>query len=334
MAKTTVASNDALVRKAVNEQLYRDHAIESFFMGNLMGESTDSVIQVENKLTKDKGDAVSFGLRVRLTGEGRTSGQTMEDNEESLTTHNFTVTLEQYKNAVRDSGPLDRKRPVWDVDAEGKSALVTWGAEKIDKLIFASLQASPTKTFRPNSRATKAALTATDLITPLDIARMRSWAVTGGARAQTPFRKVKVNGGKYFVLVVHPDVMYDLFRNSEFTQTMREADLRGIKENGLFNAAKAVWQDVIIMESEHVTIGADAGGAAVPYADCMFLGAQAGVWAWGQKPEITSKEFDYDDEHGHKWSIIAAAGKSKFNNLDYGVAAFQTARTNVSGATN
>jgi len=39
--------------------------------------------------------------------------------------------------------------------------------------------------------------------------------------------------------------------------------------------------------------------------------------------------FDYDNEQGYAWGMIAAAGKPKFNSKDYGVIGVYTARTGV-----
>jgi hypothetical protein len=76
------------------------------------------------------------------------------------------------------------------------------------------------------------------------ISWIKTWAKTGNNRAQTPFRPVKIDGKDYYVLIVHPDCMYDLKTLSAWQQAMREAEVRG-KENPLFTNASAVWNGVI-----------------------------------------------------------------------------------------
>jgi hypothetical protein len=51
-----------------------------------MSEGTNSIVHVKNDLTKSKGDRITYGIRMRLSGAGVTSGQTLEGNEESLVT--------------------------------------------------------------------------------------------------------------------------------------------------------------------------------------------------------------------------------------------------------
>ncbi len=71
-------------------------------------------------------------------------------------------------------------------------------------------------------------------------------------------------------------------------------------------------------------------------AKCLFLGAQALVWAEGgvdeSRPQVIEEKFDYQEQRGFAWKIVGRAGKPKFNSLDYAVIAIEVARTNVSGS--
>lgn len=329
MAKTTVLTGNNLTQKLWEEDLFRDTEKESYFMPRFAGGS-DKIIHVNTKLEKKQGDTVTFGIRMRLSGNGVTSNQTLEGNEEKLTTHDFSVSLEEYAHAVRDAGPLDRQRPIYDMDAESRDALKVWGAEKIDSLIFTALAASPTKTFYGGSATTDNTLTANDKLTPAIISKVRAWAKTGGAttsgRAQTPIRPVRVDGREYFVLLVHPYVMYDLKRDSEFAQALREAEVRG-PSNPLFHGAAAIWDNVVVHEHENITWTTNSG--AVNFSKCLFMGAQAGVWAWGTRPKTVAAEFDYGREHGFSYQMIAKAGKPVFNSKDYAVVGVNVANTNI-----
>lgn len=330
MAKTAFATGNALTKKAWDEKLFRDTAKESYF-SRFMGSTADSIIQVNEELVGKAGDNVTFGIRMRLSGSGVTSGMALEGNEESLTTHSFSVSLEEYAHAVRDRGPLDRQRVMFSIDEESVASLKTWGAEKIDSLCFSAIGASPTKIFYGGSATSTATLTASDKITPQLISKAKTWALTGGNRGQTPLRGIRINGKNYFVLLVHPDVMYDLKQDSTFAQARREALERG-KDNPIFSGAEAVWDGVIIHEHENITLATTWGSGAVSGAQCMLLGAQAGVWAWGKRPKVVAEEFDYGREHGYAWSLIAKAGKPVFNSKDYGSVGFYVARTKISDA--
>jgi len=87
MANTAFATGDALTKKVWSAKLFKEAMREMFFT-KFMGESSDSVIQVKTDLKKEKGDRITVGLRMRLTGAGQTSsttGITLEGNEEALT---------------------------------------------------------------------------------------------------------------------------------------------------------------------------------------------------------------------------------------------------------
>jgi len=347
MAKTAFLTTDALTRKiwlANNEQLFRDAMKESYFFPKFASDSKNSIVYVKNELTKEKGDNITFGIRMRLLGTGVTSGTALEGKEESLTTFNYNVSLEEFAHAVRDAGPLDRQRSPFDVDMESIDALRDWMSEKIDLELFNALQATgnePTTVFYNNNgvptkstsfSTVKADLNATqDLIVPSVISAMKTWALTGGNRTQTPLRPIMVNGRPHYVLLCHPDVIYDLKQDSTYNQAYREAGIRG-DENPIFSGAVGIWDGVVVHEHENVQIGTDAGAGSVPFAHNHFFGAQALCWAWGQRTELVAEEFDYEREHGFAISMISSSGKPKFNSKDYGVIGFLSARTQISDA--
>lgn len=340
MGKTAFATSDALTKKAWEEKLFRDTVKMSYF-SKFMGSSSDGMVQVNEKLSKDKGDNITFGIRMRLQGAGVNSGQALEGNEEKLQTYSFNVSLEEYAHAVRDRGPLDRQRAMFSIDEESQDALKGWGAEKIDSLCFTTLFASASKIFYRDQAAgaisstataatAKSALGANSLITPALISAVKAWANTGGNRAQTPLRPIRINGKNYFVLLIHPDAMYDIKNNSDFAQARREALQRG-NDNPIFSGSEAIWDGVVIHEHENCPIATDGGSGAVAWTKGALLGAQALVWAWGKRPNVVAKEFDYGREHGYAWSMISAAGKPSFNSKDYGSVQLYLARTNIAG---
>jgi len=362
MAQTTIATTSALRKQAWEEQLFRDTIKESYFGMRLVGDATsklnkgskfesssNDIIHVKTNLeavgkTKTrKGDKVTFGLVPRIdagTYTGVTSGQTLKGKEVSLSAYSFDLELARYRQAVSAGTPLDWHRASFSVPEEARTALVNWGAEKVDKLCFAALDTSPTVNFYKTSgtltkTATYAtatgAVTSTDKLSPAMVSAIKTWAKTGGARSQIPIRPVKINGQDFFVLLVHPDVTYDWKNDSTIFQAMREAEVRG-NENPIFKGAKYIWDGVVIHESENITIGTDAGtGSDVPYAKCHLLGAQALCWAWGERPSIVEDTEDYGEELFYAWRMTAAVEKAVFNSLDFGAVCVVVARTNISG---
>lgn len=349
MAKTYFSTSNDLTKKIFSESLYRDAKKESYF-SKFVSSSADNIVHERTELSKDKGDEVVIGLRVRLTGTGVEEGTQLEGNEEALSTHAMRVVLKQYRHAVRDSGEMTRRRPAFDISEESVMALKDWMSEKVDQLHFDALgvgagstaSENPTKLFYKTSAGVlstgtfataKSALTVADSKLSLNmISFLKTYALTGGARSQIPLRPVKIDGKPYFVLLTHPDAVYDLRADASFQQAMREAEVRG-KENPLFSGAVAIWNGVVVHEHESVVIGTDAGSTTnVPFAKAALLGAQSLCLAYGKRPELVQDQFDYFDQIGHAMSVIMGVKKSKFDSKDYGSVGVLLSRTNVSGA--
>lgn len=339
MGKTAFATDNALTKKLWDEKLFRDAVKESYF-SRFMGQGSDSIVQVKDALTKSKGDTVYFGIRMRLSGTGVTDGQVLEGAEEKLTTYDDSVTLHQYRHAVRDDGALSRQRAMFDIDVESVQALSDWGSEKIDSLAFDAILDSPTRIFYKTSSGStstttastaKSALTAADgKITPAFVSYIKAYAKTGGNRTIVPIRPVKVDGKSYYVLLVHPDAVYDWKNDPTVQQFLREAEMRG-PTNPLFTGAVAIYDGVVIHEHENIPIADDAGsGGNVSWSKGVFMGAQSLVWAWGQRVATVQKKFDYDNEWAHAWGIICGTNKPVFNSLDYGSLGVYVARTDIS----
>jgi N4-gp56 family major capsid protein len=338
--KTTFATNNPLTKKLWDEDLFRDVEIESYFMSRMQSEGENNIVQVQTDLTKSKGDQITFGLVPNLTGDGVTSGTPLEGNEEGLNSYDYSIVLEQYRHGTRTKGKLDVQRAMFSIPAVSREKLKIWGAEKIDKLFAAALVASFTKVIYRDGVAgvlsgtstastAKAALTAANSkVTPEMISALRVWAKTGGNAATYRIRPVKADGMDTYILLLHPAALYDLRINPTFAQAIKDAQERG-KSNPLFKSAVAVWDNVVIHESERITLFTDGGGAAVTGCFGALMGAQALAWAWGERPNTVQKDFDYENETGWAWQMMAKAGKPKFNSKDYAVVGVCVACSNV-----
>jgi N4-gp56 family major capsid protein len=340
MAKTSVATGASDVKLAYEEKMFREMEKEAYFK-RFMGTDERSIVQVKTQLEKAAGDTIRFHLIRKLKGPGITgaSGQAMEGNEEKLTTTYMDLVIDEVVNAVRDDGKMSRKRAFWDIVAEHEKALKVWGSEKMDQMCFDALYATaPTKIFYGGSVPTSiATLTATDKLTVDKLSKIKPWLKTGGNRAQNPLLPVRVDGKDYYLVLTHPDALYDLRQDSVWQQACREAEVRG-KENPLFNGATAVWDGFIVHEHENIIIGNDGGSGAISYAKGLILGAQALCWGWGQRPELISEDFDYKRQKGLAFDFIAGVKKPKFivplggSATDQGVVGLYTARTKISDA--
>lgn len=332
MSKTGFTTNSAETVKLWNEKLFRDTVKASYF-SRFMGTGSDSIVQVKSDLESGQGDRVRFAIRMRLSGAGVTEGQTLEGNEESLTTHTTNLTLKQWRHAVRDDGAMSRQRAMFSISEESQSALMDRTTEKIDQECFdAYTDSAASKTFYASTATSDATLTTSMVMTPDLISEIKAWAVTGGNRSQTPLRPVRINGKNHYVLLIHPDVAYDLKQDTTWNNAQQNANIRG-NSNPIFNGALGMWDNVIIHEHENVPIVTNFGaGSNVPGAKCLFLGAQSLLWAWGKRPSVVSKKFDYENECAYATNMIYDVAKPVFNSLDYGSVALNVARTQISDA--
>jgi N4-gp56 family major capsid protein len=336
LAKYNIGTDNALTKELWEDVLFEDTMKESFFKP-LMGTGKDSIIQVKEDLTKQKGDRITFGMVPRGSNERniRNSGQTLRGHEAAIRDLNFQVTVDEHAFAFADDGPLSRQRALFNVDEETKRTITVAGAEYIDEQVFAGLYDSPTRQIWGGDATGLGDLEAADLITPALISRVSSAAKDGWQREQTPFKGARVDGKNWLVMVVPHAVAYDIKQNSVFQNAWQNARERS-PNNPLFSGVIGAWDDVLIKEHENATYGTDAGaGGNIPYGRCLLLGCQALCWAWAEKPKIISEDFDYGREHGHSWQSMFGYAKPKFdtNNNgtahDYGVAEVVVSTTNI-----
>jgi N4-gp56 family major capsid protein len=333
MSATHYDATDAEAKQLLEEELFREIEYEAFHT-RFQGKGPDNIIQEKTELERSKGDKVTFTLIKKLAGDGITgsSGQSLEGNEEKLITYTQSTYLEEYAHATKDDGPLSRQRVFFSIDEESRTQLKIWGREKLEKLFFTAIYSSPTKVLYGGDATSTGTLETTDKLTPARISFLKTGAKTGWNRAQNPIQMIRIGGKMYYVLLVHPDVLYDLKQDGTFAQAMREAEVRG-KENPIFTGATAVWDGVIIHEHELCPIYTDGGtGGDVPYGRCMLLGAQACLHGWGARPQIVAEEWDFKRKHGFGISLMTHFDAAQFNSLDFGRAELVVARTKVSDA--
>src|SRR3990167_5203075 len=127
MAVTTYAVCDALTAKRYS-RLMAVEALQATEIWPLVGEDEDSIITLKTEPKKEKGDRVTVGLITQLTGAGRTEGQALEGNEESLSTYSDSLLLNELNHAVRVKGEntIDNQRILFNTRQEAKNGLKDW----------------------------------------------------------------------------------------------------------------------------------------------------------------------------------------------------------------
>ena len=306
------------------------------YFSKFMGEGPGNAIHVK-QIEDGKGKDVTFGLVTQLTGSAITGDSSLEGNEQSLSTFSNTVSTNQKRLAVRDTGKFANSKVLYDFRSTSLDLLKTQYSELIDADIFSALSTtSGTHAYyRADASASvyatsdpKAALDAADGITLADISAMKTLAQIGGS-ANYRMRPIRVDGNDYYVLVLHPEVAYDLFELDEFQQIQREAQNRG-ESNPLFSGALGIYNGVVIHSHEGVNTFDNGGGAAVKGARNLFMGAQAACFAESSDMMWVEKTFDYGNQLGISAAKIYGVDISDYNSKDYGVIQYVSARTDLS----
>lgn len=308
---------------------------KEIYFSKFMGEGPGNAIHVK-QVEEGVGKDVTFGLVTQLTGNPITGDSPLEGSEQSLSTYANTVSLNQKRLAVRDTGKFENSKVLYNFRSTALDLIKQQYAELIDADIFSALTATTANHAYYSAEAggysadgtdPKTALGAGDKIALDDISAMKTIAKIGGA-FNYKIRPLRVDGKEYYVLILHPEVAYDLFTLSDWQTAQREAQVRG-NDNPLFSGALGVWDGVIVHSHESISTFDDGGGAAVKGARNIFMGAQAACFADNSGMNWIEKTFDYGNQLGISAGKIYGVGISDYNNKDYGVIQYMTARTDV-----
>ncbi len=302
----------ALQQKAWGKELMRD-IISEIYLSTLMGTTSDAVIQKLVNLKKESGDQIVVPTRLKLTGDGVMDDADVEGAEESMILEGFTVQVHEYAHAVRLKGNLEEQKTAINLRQEAKVSLKDWAVEKIDKLMAASLTASPTA----NRLIFAGTRTATDQITDSDkmttdlISLAKRKAKLGiGVNKHFKMRQVSVKGKKYYIMLMHDWQFRDLKTEEKWINAQKDSNVRG-DENPIFSGMEGIWDGVVIKAWENVAVTAE-GAAGANVGKALLLGAQAGAFAIAQETAWREKMFNYGKSAGFETDFIVGAGKPKY----------------------
>lgn len=357
MAVTSYPVNDALAVKLWAKDLFHE-TTKGIEVAPLIGTSANAIIHQKMEL-KNVGDYVKFGLRTKISGGGKTEGETLEGNEESLTTYADDVYVNELRHAVRvkNQNTIDAQRITFDLRDEARDALADWNSERFSLWFFvqASGYTAPTMTYRGTSTTLSSKYKGFNTVTAPSTNR-KVFAGSGlttdqGVNADSTatfnlnivdkckekamlanprIRPVKVDGGEYFVMYLHPIQVYDLRTNTSDGQWMDFQKMaytgRGA-DNPIFKGGIGMYNGVVFRENEDVVPGVHSTTSAEQTSTrrALFLGAQACAFAQSSKFSKSTpykwveKTFDYENELGVSTLSLMGLKKCIFNSEDYGV---------------
>lgn len=364
MAKTAFVTGDALTVKHWAAATFQYGYYKNYFnrfvgktvtrkKGVMIETSDNAMITKKTEFQKNKkGDKVTFALIDPLAGEGVIDDERLEDNEEAVTSHDFSITLRRRRHATRSEGEMSDRRPAFDVKVKSRGVLGMWLARIHDRDVVAVLSGvanavgtisavapSATRKWKggQNAAGTAVESVATDLL--VDSATNNLFGekviehVKRLATLNEPIiRPIVINGEEYYVMFIHGYQAKALRASADYKAALQNAEVRG-KGNPLFTGSQGLWDGVIIHVLPWIETRLGAGGTTasevfeagdrcatgITVARALFCGAQAAVVGYGGYPSWVEDKFDYDNEWGIALSLFYVTGKTKFNSIDYSV---------------
>jgi len=358
-------SHSASVEEVWGEKTWRQAEKDAYFNdGRFVGESSNSLIQINTDLTKNKGDRINTPLRARLISDGKVDDEASEGQEKALTFYNCQTTIHKRKESVRLDGEMTEQRTKIRLRNEAKDALALWLAETRDTDVLTGLSglansvgtiplSSPTanRKFYGGQKldgtvgvtvvANDAAINATGdghLFGTQVLSHLKRAAQKDGGSSYSKMRPIVIGGKKWFVYFASPWQIKALKHDDAWLNAQRHANVRG-ESNPLFSGASGVWDGIIVHEYDKIElrtgdgVGTDPGtyfesgdpcGNGITVARGLFCGAQAGILAYGRKVRWVEKIFEYDSQFGCEVSSIYGFTKAKFNSEDFAVISCDT----------
>lgn len=350
---TNYGVNHPLAVKTWAKDLFHDIIGESYF-GRFSGKGPENLVQIKSEVQKGPGDKITFGLRALLTGDGVDGDNTQEGQEESLTTYNDSVTINQLRHAVRSAGKMSEQRVPFEVRAENKDGLKDWWIERLETCLANQLTGNtgesntkytgqnatvaPTATYRivcGGGHQTEASLSAvaTHAIKLSDLDRAVALAKapqTAGGKTYQRIRPLRIDGKSMYVAFLHPWQIQQMRADASTAGNffdIQKAQLTGgkISNNPIITGGEFIHNGVIVHEWSYLpTIaGTPNSGAASAFRRGVFCGAQAIALAFGQdsgptKMTWVEELFDYKNKLGVAAGMIFGVKKAQFNGVDFG----------------
>ena len=349
-------ANTASVEEVWGEKTWRQAEKDSFFNdGRFVGTSSNSLIQVNTDLSKQKGDRINTPLRARLISDGKVDDEAIEGQEKALTFYNHQTTIHKRKEAVRLDGEMTEQRTKIRLRSEAKDSLALWLAESRDTDVLMGLSGlangagtigavipSSNRRFYGGQKTDGSTgvekvlgdefIANTDgkhLFGTLVISHLKRMSKIDGGSAYSKLRPIVVGGKELYVMFVSPWHLKALRAENAWLNAQREANVRGM-DNPIFSGAAGMWDGVVIHEYDKIVnktgngldVEFDSGDTlanGITVARGLFCGAQAGILAYGRKVGWKEKVFEYDSQFGVEVSSIYGFSKSQFNSEDFGV---------------
>jgi len=350
MSGTEFALNDDLAVQRWSTSLDVE-AVKKAYFPKFMGTGTDTVICIKNELNKAAGEKVTVALRAKLEENGIEGDAIIEGHatgEEALSFFNDALFIDQLRKSTKSKGKMSEQRVPYNMRKEGRDALSTWWAEYMDEQMFmylsgargmdTSYKVPTTWTGRANNslvvpdtahqiyagNATSAATVATDDIVGLiDVERLVATAETLDPMIQG----ISIGGERKFIFLMHTFQAFQLRTSTTTNDWMDIQQAVGNRgSNIVYKNSLGEYADVILHKHRNTVRFSAAQTTGVATARALFMGAQAGLMAYGQNSSPNRYSWNEDkDDRGNALAITAGAifgvKRTVYNSKTYGLIA-------------
>jgi N4-gp56 family major capsid protein len=327
MARTIVGVNDPKAVKRWSGLLALDASQKSYFNSRFMARGADAEVpmQILTDLESDAGEAISYDLLAELKMAPVEGEDILEGKEEQQRFYTDQVYIDQARCGVNTGGRMTRKRTLHDLRNKAKRQQSQWWAQIQDELTFMYLSGgrgiNPNYKFplgysgrasnpftQPDAAHTLYGNDATAFnniavndkfdLRLIDRAKTRADAQGGGATDVPVLQPCKIDGNETFVCVMHTFQEDDLRSNiatGQWLDIQKASAAAEGRNSPLFKGSLGMYRGVILHSHRNVVRFANAGsGANVGAARALFMGAQAGVVAYGSPG--TNLRYDWHEE--------------------------------------
>lgn len=359
MAATIVPFGDKRAVKRWSGNLFVATRQKSYFEKKFVGKDDNAVIQRLTDLESAKGDTISFDLSIQLRQAPTKGDKKLSGNEENLRFATDTVTIDQLRHGVRTGGAMSRKRTEHDMRTVGKNRLSDYWAAYFDELTFMylsgergvnnefiedinftgtaknPLEAPDDAHLLFGGEATSHAdLKVTDIMSRAVIERATVKARM--MRTEDPdaanMVPVMIDGEPHYVCVMSTFQEHDM-RNKDqsgWLEISKAAATAEGRKSPIFKGGLGMVNNVVLHSHDRcIRLGGKGAGGKVEAGRALFLGAQAGVIAYGSTKGLrftwNEELVDHNNDGAVASGVILGVKKTRFNGTDFGVISIDTA---------
>jgi N4-gp56 family major capsid protein len=300
VAATTPTNVDSSIPEIWARLTLRDSLRAGFWSKFTGGEGSRSPIIRRTELLNNPGDTIHISVTDPLAGAGVQGDTTLlEGSEENLLTSDIIVIPDLFRHAVLFYRRANVKSML-DLRNEAQMRLAEWGQEKMDDLRFANYVSAATmngQTYTP-----KFTVAGGGTVGAVDVVATDTLSVDSIQRAKLAMYNNRAmplrtsDGNDFFGLVAHPNSLYNLKRETEYRDWVKDAEVRGAG-NPFFQGAVAMIDGVVLYQHNNVPVANDGTGSIAVSRNLMF-GAEAFVEGVSEDPHWNEDDFDYGNRLG------------------------------------